>query len=101
MTMPLPRVIKPELVEIGDTVRVTLRKRNGITFIHEGTVASRVDRGSARLMLTRERAILFAWGGDRQPPIKVELLARPPVAQVPLFPEEFSEAMEAVRERIA
>ncbi len=98
--MNTPREIKPELVEIGDTVRVVHKRKNGVVMTLEGVVGKRVDNGPARHMMTVEGSTLFAWGGRHNSPVTVWLLNRKPQEQDEL-PMNFSEFMANVRQRIA
>ena len=73
--LPFPRFIRPEQVEIGDTVRVKVKTVQGVTPIREGVVAERDYRGSERVLLTAEGGELFAWHPSHGGP-QVTLLAR-------------------------
>lgn len=91
MTNTLPRPIRPELIEIGDKVRVTFPTKKGVTMTHEGVVSSRVDHGAVRFLYTEEGATLFSWQVGKSA-LRVLLLDRPPAPQEPL--SLFTEVLE-------
>lgn len=95
----LPRQIKPELVEIGDTIEVELAKLAGMVIIRKGVVSAFGKNGNVRQLLTSEGGILCAWEPGKPSRVTVTLIKRAPVVQQPLF--DFTQAMDAVRERIA
>lgn len=82
--MHLPAIIKPELIEVGDKVRVKFRAKKGVTMTHEGVVSSREDHGSVRFLYTEEGATLVSWQPGVSTGISVTLLDRPPVVQAQL-----------------
>ena len=83
--MNVPRIIKPELVEIGDVIVVTLPESRGITQTKRGRVSKRVDSGDVRTYTTDEGAILFTWQPERPRLVKIILVDRQPFQQVELF----------------
>lgn len=60
MPLNLPRPIRPELVEVGDRIRVTFPKARGVVMTHEGVVHHRADSGDVRYLYTEEGATLIA-----------------------------------------
>lgn len=88
-----PKSIAPELVQIGDTIRVEYASNDGVTRFVEGIVAKRVDHGESRAMLTKEGGRLFTWGSRRDPRIHITLLNRE-ISDTPMF------GMDEIRERI-
>lgn len=85
MSAVLPRDIRPELVEPGDTVRVVHTKRQGIEMVREGRVHTKEEHGQSRLMLTREGGLLFTWSPGVHHRYKLVLLKREPAKQEALF----------------
>lgn len=97
MANKFPRPIKPELIEIGDDIEVTLPKTDGATHTIRGVVGKRNDHGAVRYLLTAEGYTLLAWSPDRAG-VKVTLHSRMPVPMATLFEPDF---ITAVRDRIA
>lgn len=93
----LPRPIKPELIEIGDDIEVTLPKVDGVVHTLRGVVGKRMDHGAARYLLTAEGYTLLAWEPGRAG-VKVTLHKRKPVYVKPLFDYD---VLNETRERIA
>lgn len=94
MSSLLPRVIAPELVEVGDKIRVTFPPKKGVRMSHEGVVSSIENAGQVRFLMTDEGATLVSWQiGGRN--LSIMLLDRPPAVQVSLFD------MPEVAERIS
>lgn len=93
MTLPLPRNIAPENIEIGDTIRVVFKVNKGVVMTHEGTVSERKDQGSVRTLYTDEGGTLFAWEPGRHN-LTVTLLNRPPMSQATL------PGLDEIRDRI-
>lgn len=89
-----PRPILPELVEVGDTIRVTYRVEDGVTRTSSGKVAEKIDLGPAYQMVTLEGGLLFTWNAHRDSRFKVELIDREPASQATL------PGLEDIRERI-
>lgn len=96
-----PRFIRPETVEIGDTVRVTYPVNGGIEVSKVGTVASREDHGNLRIYLTAEGGHLFDWQPHTTRHVRVTLLARnPPASGETLFDMPMADIGE-IRQRIS
>lgn len=97
MSTVVPREIKPELVEIGDTISVTFPRDGGLTVTHVGRVAKATTHGKTRYLITAEGATVLAWEptGNR---VKIILLKREPVPGETLF--EMSDNMHEIRVRI-
>ena len=71
----LPRTINVALIEIGDSIEVTHKKKRGLVVKCEGTVADILYNGATRLLVTSENATILAWAPGRPHP-KVTLLKR-------------------------
>lgn len=84
----LPRMVKAELVEIGDLVSVEVSTKQGVSHYRRGRVAERVDHGDVRQMRTAEGGILFAWTPGKNTGITITLIERQPAAQTSLFDDE-------------
>lgn len=80
-----PRVIAPELVEIGDLVAVTFKESRGIVMSKRGRVAKRTEHGSLRSYLTAEGAIIFTSEPGRPMQVTITLIDRTPVEGETLF----------------
>lgn len=93
----LPRPIKPELIEIGDDIEVTLPKVDGVVHTLRGVVGKRIDHGAARHLLTEEGYTLLAWEPGRAG-VKVTLHKRKPAEQQSLFDYDY---LNETRMRIA
>lgn len=99
--MKFPRILKPELVQPNDKIRVTFKSNDGVTFIHEGTVDRIHVNGNVHHVLTYEGGRLFSWEiGGRANPIKIELMYRPPFIQEELPGMSIRETYSDVIERI-
>lgn len=96
MSNLIPRVIKPELIELGDTISVVHPRDQGIVCILEGVVHERKDSGNVRYLITKEGATLLAWTPGRN--VKVTLLSRPEFKQESLT--IVSDFFDETRERI-
>lgn len=100
MVNTLPRYIKPETADIGDTVRITYEVENGIRHIVEATI-NRVERwvSSNVIRWVNDKGITFLeYHPTDTRNFKVTLLAtNRPVTIEPLFdlPE-----MQEIRERM-
>lgn len=96
-----PRFIRPENIEIGDTIRVAYPVNGGIRIIKEGTVAERQDHNACRILLTAEGGHLLAWEPGGQRDIRITLLDRKPVNNDPtLFDLPMTADLGEVRARI-
>ena len=93
----LPRPIKPEMIEIGDEIEVTLPKVDGVVHTLRGVVGKRMDHGAVRYLLTQEGYTLLAWEPGRAG-VKVTLHKRKPVDQQPIFEYDY---LNETRERVA
>lgn len=93
-----PRPIKPELIEIGDDIEITLPKTEGVIHKIRGVVSRREDHGNIRYLINDEGYIILAWAPGERTGVIVTLYSRKPVAQLSLFEPEF---ITEVRERIA
>ena len=70
-----PRYIKPELVEIGDTINVVHKEVNGVTVSKLGMVADRQHEKHDTIFYTLDGAELFRYGVNYRPQ-RVTLLNR-------------------------
>lgn len=95
----LPR-IKPELIELGDTISVVHKRNQGVVSILEGIVHERRDSGNVRYLLTAEGATLLAWTPGRTD-VTVRLINRPAKPQPTLAYFDNNVIDETIRERIA
>lgn len=97
-----PRPIRPELIEIGDEIEVTLPENAGAIHSYRGTVASREDHGIVRYLSTAQGHILLAWEPGNTTSVKVTLHGRTPIAGQSLFDvaENWDVFMDNIRERI-
>lgn len=92
----LPRQTRPELVEVGDTIVVTIRAERGVTVRYEGTVDACQHHGGSVHWVTAEGAVIARYRpGEAQPGVQYTLMSRAPAAQEPLS------LFEQVAERIA
>lgn len=83
--LPYPRTIDPALIQIGDTIQVSMPKERGLEIRYVGTVHHRSDHGSTRYLYTEEGATILAWEVKRR--IKqphVLLIHRPDAVNEPL-----------------
>lgn len=80
-----PRLIAPELVEIGDEVSVSYEESNGITKTLRGIIAKQVVTGRSRFLMTKEGGTIFSWEPGRRNKVKVTLYSREMVAGQTLF----------------
>ena len=96
MSAKYPHAIKPELIEIGDDIEVTLPKVDGVTHTLRGIVGKRMDNGSARYLMTQEGYTLLAWEPKRSG-VKVTIHSRKPVESTKLFEPDF---INEVRNRL-
>lgn len=80
--LPEPRFIKPESVDIGDTIRVTTQGNDGITTEKVGKVARRDDHGNVRAYFTAENGRLLSWTPGKSSP-RITLLNREPETNEP------------------
>lgn len=88
---PFPRTIQPSLIEIGDTIKVSLPEDRGVVTTLTGTVGKRMDVGATRYFMTEEGATLVAWDAKENKKVTIILLHRPDATQKPL--EMFDETM--------
>ena len=72
----LPRAIDPSLIEVGDTIRVSIPADKGVEVTYTGTVHHRNDHGSTRYLLTEEGATILAWEVKGNKKVQVLLLKR-------------------------
>lgn len=91
-----PRIIRPELVEVGDKIRVQFPPVNGRAITYEGVVSDIRGAGPTRIFFTDEGASLVGTTSTRR--CQITLLHRSLPEQEPLFdlPEQFAD----IRERI-
>lgn len=80
----LPRPIKPELIDVGDTVEAIYPEDGGLTLRKRGTVSKIDTYVGSRLFLTAEGACIFRYSPGTTSPVKVILIARGPVPSEPL-----------------
>lgn len=92
MSALLPREIKPELIEIGDTIQVKFRRDGGLTVTHEGRVYESVTHGKTRYLRTAEGTTILAWEPGAPKRQTIILIKREPVEGQTLF--EFSDFTE-------
>lgn len=93
MSAKYPHTIKPELIEIGDDIEVTLPKVDGVTHTLRGIVGKRMDHGAARYLLTDEGYTLLAWSTGKVG-VKVMIHSRKPLVQQTLFEPDFIMAIK-------
>lgn len=74
--LPDVRYIKPENVEIGDTILAISHEQYGVEIMRKGIVASREHEGSDRVYYTKEGAVIMRWNMSLKPR-RVTLLHRP------------------------
>lgn len=84
MSAKYPHAIKPELIEIGDDIEVTLPKVDGVTHTLRGIVGKRVDHGAVRYLLTDEGYTILAWEPGKTS-VKVMIHSRKPLKNESLF----------------
>lgn len=81
----LPRPIKPELINVGDTVVVTLPEDGGIVTRHEATVHSTQRHAGMVHLLTADRSVIARYApGHPSAGVKYTLVRRADVVQEPL-----------------
>lgn len=80
----LPRPIKPELIELGDTVTAVFKRDNGVQMTQSGTVEKIETRGATRLLRTREGGVIAAWSPGIGTGLTFTLTARREPPQTPL-----------------
>lgn len=96
---PEPRFIRPETIDVGDTIRVTFKKNDGIEMSLVGTVARREDHGAMRQMITAEGGIILAWSPGEARNVRVTLLDRAPHVAPALF--DMNAEIGDIRQRIS
>lgn len=96
MPAKYPHSIKPELVQIGDEIEVTLPKVDGVVHSLKGVVGKRLDHGAVRYLLTDEGYTLLAWEPGKSG-VKVMIHSRKPILQQTLFEPDF---IRAVKDRL-
>lgn len=72
----IPRSIKPSLVQVGDTIKITLPKKRGIESTVTGTVHHRSDHGKTRFLYTEEGATILSWEPGNDSSAHIMLLHR-------------------------
>lgn len=100
ITVPIrrPRMISPDLIEIGDDISVEIIKPDrGITTTKRGIVGKRIYSGKSRYYSTIEGATLFSYEPGRVHGLKITLYGRAEQVQETLFEIDNSQ----LRERIA
>jgi hypothetical protein len=80
-----PRKISPELVEIGDTVRVTFEPVQGIVRTREAIVHRRIDENGVRAYFTKDGGLIFTWKVGKKHGYIIHVLDREPQEQQTLF----------------
>lgn len=83
-----PRAITPELIEIGDKIRVAYKPVDGVSQSREGTVHTIQEHGAMRILATREGGRLLTYTPGERAPVAVLLLARLEVQNMALWSEE-------------
>lgn len=93
--MKLTRVIKPEQIEIGDTISVTHPRDKGIVLVLEGVVHKKQSSGNVRYFTTKEGSTLLAWVPGVNT-VRVTLISRPetPPAQIQFINDFLDETRE-------
>ena len=100
LTVPIrrPRIIMPELVEIGDDISVEIKKPNrGIITTKRGIVGKRIYSGKARFYTTDEGATLFSFEPGTPHGLLITLYGRAENVSETLFEVDADET----RKRIA
>ena len=90
----LPRILDPSLIDIGDTIAVKYPDDLGVLYTMEGRVAAIHTNTRNTNFVTKEGGILLTWRAGDRTKIKVWLLKREEVAQIPMF------GMDEIRERL-
>ena len=91
MSAKYPHSIKPELIQIGDDIEVTLPKVDGVTHTLRGIVGNRMDHGAVRHLLTDEGHTILAWEPGKAN-VKVIIHSRKPLDNETLFtPDDIAE----------
>lgn len=88
ITKPIkqPRIIRPELVDIGDDISVELKTPvRGIKTVLRGIVGKRIDNGATRYYMTTEGGTLFAFDPGRTPKYTITLYGRATEVSETLF----------------
>lgn len=95
-----PKLIKPELIEIGDDITVELPAVDGVVHSLRGKVGQREDHGSVRYISTAEGYVMLAWEPGKSN-VKITLHGRTPINGQTLFEvaDNWDEFMQKVRER--
>ena len=99
MSEKYPRPINPELIEIGDDIEITLPPVDGMTLTRRGTITNITSHGNVRNLIVGSSTVLGVWAPGKRLRGSIIIYSRKPVEQTPL--PMFSEAMDAVRDRIA
>ena len=99
MSAKYPRPIKPELIEIGDDIEITLPPVDGMALTRRGKITGITSHGNVRNLIVGSSTVLGVWAPGERLRGSIIIHSRKPVEQTSL--PMFSEAMDAVRERIA
>lgn len=81
----LPRLIKPELIEAGDTITVTYPEDHGVQVTKTGIVAYVAPHAGMRHVITQEGGVLAVWAPGISDKLKFTLNKRPAMEQTPMF----------------
>lgn len=95
-----PKLIKPELIEIGDEISVELPAVDGVIHTLRGKVGKREDHGSVRYISTAEGYVMLAWEPGKSN-VKITLHSRTPINGQTLFEigENWDQFYSNVKER--
>lgn len=101
LTVPIrrPRIIRPEIVEMGDDISVeNVKEERGIRTTVRGIVGKVHTSGQTRYYMTAEGATLFAFEVGRTPAYSITLYGRAEFVSESLF--EIG-SLNSIKERIA
>jgi hypothetical protein len=94
----LPRQIDPSLIDVGDTVIISLPRNKGIIHTIQGKVAQIELNNRMATFVTMEGGDIYTWFPGMKTQIKVILIKREPLPEEELF--NFTELMEQLRPRL-
>jgi hypothetical protein len=101
LTVPIkrPRIIRPEIIEIGDDIAVeNVKPDKGIRTTVRGVVGKVIKTGQTRYYMTVEGATLFAFEIGRTPTATITLYGRAEFVSESLF--EIG-TLQGVKERLS
>lgn len=79
-----PKVIKPELINVGDLIEVTLPEVRGLTTKLRGRVAKIQAHAGMRHFLTDDGSVIARYTPGQNPNTKFVLIERQPLEQATL-----------------